>query len=171
MATFFFRATKIVLCGCLLWGGTTIAFADITIEQVAPGIYYGGAPKSESDYRRLQALGIKTVVDLRKFKPRKTDQSEHIVPAYGVAFQHIPMGFWPSRDDSPEGILQVMADPGIRPIYVHCMLGRDRTALLVALYRVRYLGWTRDAAYAAMQSNRFNRLLRDLDRYFWQHAG
>jgi protein tyrosine/serine phosphatase len=144
--------------------------ADLTIKLVAPGIYYGNAPRSESDYEQLQRLGIKTVLDMRKSAPRRSRVEQDLVSAHGMVYRRVLMGFRPTRDFTPEAALQVLADPGLRPVYMHCVLGRDRAALVAALYRVRYLGWSREAAYAAMQSERFNPFLFDLDRYFWRYA-
>jgi protein tyrosine/serine phosphatase len=72
--------------------------------------------------------------------------------------------------DNIEQAFVAMCDPSLQPIYVHCALGRDRTGLLVALYRVRQLGWSPAAAYQEMQSQRFNRLLIGIDHYFWNFA-
>jgi hypothetical protein len=35
---------------------------------------------------------------------------------------------------------------------------------------VKYLGWSSNAAYADMQRERFNPLLRNMDRYFRRYA-
>ena len=144
--------------------------AELKVKEVTPGVYYGNSPKSDSDYRELQVLGVKTVLDLRKFVSRRIATEQDCVPAYGMVYRQVAMGFQPTRDCTPEPVLQIMHDPSQQPIYVHCGLGRDRTALVAALYRVRYVGWTPEAAHAQMKSERFNRLLLDLDRYFSLYA-
>ncbi len=159
------------LAACALWLACTASVqADLKVTQVSPAVYYGNSPRSESDYHQLQALGIRTVIDLRKFTPRASAREEAQVSAHGMTYRLIAMGFRPTRDWTPEEVLQVLADPDAQPVYLHCMLGRDRAGLVVALYRVRFLGWDRESAYAVMQQERFNPLLRDLDRYFWLYA-
>ncbi|MGZ3721881.1 MAG: phosphatase domain-containing putative toxin [Bdellovibrionales bacterium] len=37
------------------------------------------------------------------------------------------------------------------PLYIHCEHGKDRTGLIVALYRIRYEGWSTDLAYKEWQ--------------------
>jgi hypothetical protein len=59
----------------------------------------------------------------------------------------------------------------LQPVYIHCELGRDRSGLIIGLYRVRYEGWSPCAAYAEMQQFGFNERLRGLDRYFWERHG
>ncbi len=146
------------------------ATADLKVRMVAPGVYFGEAPRTDCDYRELQALGIRTVVELRKFLPRKSEQEQSVAASYGMAHVLIPMGFRPTADCTPEEALAAMTDPSLMNVYVHCVLGRDRTGLVVALYRVRYLGWPAATAYEQMRAERFNPLLRDLDRYFWRYA-
>lgn len=162
---------RAILVECVL--GLTAALparADLKIQEVAPGVYYGASPRTEADYQQLQSLGIKTVLELRKFMRRGSEREEATVTSHCMAYRLVPMGFHPTRDCTPEAALAIVADPNYQPVYMHCLLGRDRTGLVAALYRVRYLGWSADAAYAVMQSERFNRLLLDLDRYFWRYA-
>jgi protein tyrosine/serine phosphatase len=81
-----------------------------------------------------------------------------------------PIGFYPERDGSPERAVRLLTNERLYPIYVHCELGRDRSGLVVGLFRVRCQGWSVCAAYAEMQWFGFNERLRGLDRYFWNHA-
>ena len=140
------------------------------IKKVTDGVYYGAVPRADCDYRQLQALGIKTLIDGRKFRKRTSSEEASLAPVYGMTYRHIEMGFRPTRDFAPESVLRIAADPAVQPVYFHCKLGRDRAALIAALYRVRFLGWSPDAAYALMRSERFNPFLFDLRRYFWRYT-
>jgi protein tyrosine/serine phosphatase len=40
------------------------------------------------------------------------------------------------------GILKVLEAPENSPVYVHCRQGHDRTAVVVACYRISHDGWT-----------------------------
>lgn len=162
--------TRIFWCAafCAL---ATPASAELNAREQAPGIYTGTAPKTASDYAELRRLQVRTVIDMRKFRPLDSRREEAMATRQGLVYHSLPIGFFPTRDGAPECVLRLLAEPRNHPVYIHCQLGRDRTGLVIALYRVRYLGWSPEAAFAAMQHQEFNPLLRDLDRYFWQHAG
>ncbi len=164
----FALSAALVACGSCL--ATRTALANLNIRQVAPGIYEGRAPRTAADYQQLKSLGIKTVVEMRRYKPHAIAREQQALAAYGIREYRVPMGFSPLRDGSPEQVLRLLRDPELQPIYFHCNLGRERTGLVVALYRVRYQGWSRAAAYDEMRRTRFNPLLRGMDRYFWQRS-
>jgi len=52
-------------------------------------------------------------------------------------------------------------------VYVHCTHGRDRTGLIVGLYRVLHEGWQAKDAYTEMNTEGFRPLNRNL-REFWE---
>ena len=70
-------------------------------------------------------------------------------------------------DCNLEETLQRMVQRRCGTVYVHCSLGRDRTGLIAALYRYRYLGWSPQRAFCEMQRGEFNSRLVELDDYFW----
>ena len=68
-------------------------------------------------------------------------------------------------------IVKLLSDPKSGRVYVHCEHGKDRTGLIVALYRVCHQGWSPDAAYAEMmekghgaRANQF--FTHSMDNYF-----
>jgi hypothetical protein len=142
----------------------------MNLWEIAPGVYAGGAPRTQADYQRLQCLGIKTIVDVRDPYPRLAARAECGADAYCLNRVAIPLGYRPMCNNTPELVLQIMTDAEQLPVYIHCNLGRDRAALVVALYRVRYLGWSPETAYNVMRAQRFNPFLRGLDEYFWAYA-
>jgi protein tyrosine/serine phosphatase len=144
--------------------------AAIEIAEVSPGIYRGPAPYTASDYRQLQALGIKTVLDIRKFRRRRLEEECRCVRAHDMMYTNVPVSFRPQRDGNAECALRALVDARRRPVYIHCELGRDRAGLIIALYRVRCEGWSLCAAYAEMERFGFNNRLRALENYFWDYA-
>jgi hypothetical protein len=144
--------------------------AALPIVEVAPGIYRGPAPESAADYCQLRDLGVRTVLDIRKFRRRKLDEHGRCVRAHGMNYLRVPIGFYPNRDCSPDRALRVLTNARLYPIYIHCQLGRDRSGLVIGLFRIRCQGWSACDAYAEMQQFGFNERLRGLDRYFWNHV-
>ena len=152
----------------VLTSGADAAQGDFSVRELGPGIYYGAAPETPADYCRLRSLGVKTIVELRKFQPRAIARERRLAGQYGLAWRHVPMGFHPLRDGSPECVLRIIAGSAHQPAYFHCNLGKDRAGLIVALYRVRFLGWAPGDAFAEMKRQQFNPKLQGLDDYFWR---
>lgn len=154
----------------LLLGQSSPAAAELNVMEVGPGVYVGSAPDALADFDHLQQLGIRTVIDSRPFRLPARRREERELVCRGIRYLHIPMDFHPADDRAPHHVLFHLTQSDHQPVYIHCQLGRDRTGLVVALYRVQCLGWPPAAAYAAMERQQFNPLLRDLDRYFWQNV-
>jgi len=59
-----------------------------------------------------------------------------------------------------------------QPIYLHCVLGRDRTSMLAGLYRIYFDGMTKEEAYRQMKAEGFRDVwfLHGLKEYFDKHA-
>lgn len=161
---------KLAICigaAAMSFAATDVARGDLPVRELAPGIYYGPPPRTAADYGQLRGLGVKTLLDLRKFWRGGIEDTRQAARHYGFAWRQAPIGFRPLRDGSPECALRVLADKGLRPVYFFCNLGKDRTGLVVALYRVRNLGWRPWTAFRAFKRQQFNPRMRGLDAYFW----
>ena len=130
----------------------------------APARFAGDAPAGIGRYARVDdglargakpgALGVsalagrgfRTVISLRH------DDDERVqVTAAGMRYVEIPMKIGPFGAPVPtpaqrEAFLAAATDPKGRPAYVHCHHGRDRTGVMIALYRVKVSGWAPDEA-------------------------
>jgi protein tyrosine/serine phosphatase len=106
-----------------------------------------------ADLAVLRELGIKTVLDLRS--TAEWESGRFPVDDHPVAFHHLPLVeeiLDPTRYSVPEGMLaaryqeiaqigssyiaqaiSIVADADTHPIVVHCLAGKDRTGVVVAL--------------------------------------
>jgi protein tyrosine/serine phosphatase len=108
--------------------------------EVVPGKIYRGAYPTEAGFKALHALGVKTDISLIQpaemggaiFEERKR------AAKYGVGLYFRPLKAGNARADEGEieDILSIMSDPANYPLYIHCKHGRDRTGMVVGLYRV-----------------------------------
>ena len=128
--------------------------------RVSPTIYRGAQPE-EGGFTLLKAMGIRTVVNLRyRHRERET------VEAAGMRSVEIPMNSFSRVDENTvRQVLAILADTDNHPVFLHCRHGKDRTGMIIALYRMTYQGWSKEAAVAEMKDYGFNDTLFQLKNY------
>jgi protein tyrosine/serine phosphatase len=114
--------------------------------RVDDHLYRGGQPTPDQ-IRKLYDLGVRTVVSLRG--PDADGEAEELA-ARSLGMRFIRHAF--SALTSPDANLlrTVVAElraPSDGAVYVHCRAGRDRTSLVVALYRVWVQSWAPATAW------------------------
>ncbi len=121
-------------------------------HQVDVDLFRGARPTS-SGLQWLAQHHIKTVINLED-RTGEVELEQFLVKKDKMQFLNFGMsGIFTPIDETVNAALAAVANPALRPIYIHCRFGRDRTGLIVALYRVRFEKWTPRAAY--------NELLQD----------
>lgn len=129
--------------------------------KVTPYLWRGAQPRGVAEFRKLEALGVKTILNLRAFHddfPELADTK--------LKYVRIPMfAHAPGQGQGSQLILalktieKLTKDPASRPVYVHCRGGNDRTGFTVAAYRMLYEDWTPDEAIQEMFDYGFHSLL------------
>jgi len=131
------------------------------LHRVAPGLYRGGQPSAEG-MRTLEALGVRTVVNLRGFH---SDRDE--LEGTGLTYRRIQFHTWHAEDEDVIQFLRVVTKPENQPVFVHCLHGADRTGTMCAIYRMAVQGWTVDDALAEMTTGGYgyHEIWKNLPRY------
>lgn len=129
--------------------------SEVTIKnfgQMDERFFRGGQPK-EKQYKELQALGIKTIIDLRD-DPEEYEKRQ--AEALGMRYVHLPMiaKKYPKAETVDE-FLKLVDDPSTGKFFVHCAGGRHRTGVLGAVYRFNHYGWNFDQVYSEMKKYDF----------------
>jgi len=129
-------------------------FEQKFVEVVAGKIYRGIQPGDDEDYEYLRRMGIKTHLNLRKYLWWQERGLHKRAESEGFLYRHTGMPtLWNEpKDPEVEEALGDLDDPSLQPIYVHCRLGKDRTGMLVALYRVLYQKWNGCSAWKEWKS-------------------
>jgi protein tyrosine/serine phosphatase len=115
-------------------------------QHVTPQLYRGGQP-SPGQLSLLYALGVRTIINLRD-TPATVASERKQAEALGMTYLNFP--FSGLADPNPtqlNAIVAAMTAAGPGSVYVHCQAGRDRTSLVVALYRVWVEGWDAQTAW------------------------
>jgi tyrosine-protein phosphatase SIW14 len=130
------------------------------VAMLCPEVYRGAQPTREG-YRRLRAMGVKTVINLRRF----TDSRDE-VEAAGLNYVSIPIyasiGSSPPTDEQLQRFFDTVLDPSKQPVFLHCKHGKDRTGMMAALYRIERQGWSNLEAIAEMQQFGYHDVFVDL---------
>jgi protein tyrosine/serine phosphatase len=117
--------------------------------QVSDTLYRGAQPTAEG-MKQLQAMGVKTVINLRSFS---SDRDE--LKGTNLHSEHLWVKTWHPEEEDVIRFLQIAADPARQPVFVHCKHGADRTGTMCAIYRVAIQGWTKEKAIEEMTKGPF----------------
>jgi protein tyrosine/serine phosphatase len=121
------------------------------IAQVSEALYRGAQP-DEAGFRELKKMGIKTIINLRDFHSDKDK-----IKGLGFRYCEIPSNAADIEENEIIAFIKAATDPVDAPAFVHCQHGSDRTGLMVAIYRIYVMGWSKAEA------------LKELDAFGWHH--
>jgi len=116
--------------------------------KVNDRLYRGGQPKKKDGIKKLADLGIKTIVNLRgESDETKAEESE--AKSLGMQFFNIPMSSaGRPTEEQVKRIFEIVESKENGPVFIHCRRGSDRTGVIVAIFRIKFDGWTDDQALA-----------------------
>jgi len=121
------------------------------LYQLTPTLYRGAQPTA-AGMKQLEAMGIKTVINLRWLHSDK-DEAE----GTSLNLVSIPCQAWDKElDEQAVRFLETVTDPANQPVFVHCQHGADRTGTMCAIYRIVVQGWSVDAALEEMTAGGYN---------------
>lgn len=143
------------------------------LEQVDPGVWRSGEPRSAAGWAYLKSLGIKTVVKLNY----DTEGSDQAAIDAGLTVVYLPIPpendlpsvFEKPNSDTIQKAVEQLAKGG--GVLVHCTHGQDRTGIVVGIYRVVHDGWTKDAAWTEMVNHNFHQELVGLMEFWGDFHG
>lgn len=110
------------------------------LREVHVNLYRGGAPSIEDVHFLKKKFNVKKIVSLDAIAAKKIHRAttllgiEHIVLPIDIAKRSTLLKFL------RHNISDLLGHNG--PTFVHCMEGKDRTGLAVALYRCEHDGWS-----------------------------
>jgi hypothetical protein len=118
--------------------------------KVTDGIFRGALPDAEGYRALVNKLGVRRVCSLTE-GARERDRESAL--ANGIEeWRHIPFADHeaPRAERVREWLDLMRTAPREGAIYTHCMGGRHRTGVLVAVLRVTDGGWTKEQALQEM---------------------
>jgi len=119
------------------------------LYKLSDNLYRSAQPSAEGMIN-LEAMGIRTIVNLRLLN---SDRDE--IEGTDLGYVHINMEAWDADEEEVVEFLKVASDPNRVPVLVHCSLGSDRTGTMCAVYRIVVQGWAKDEAIREMTQGGF----------------
>ncbi len=115
------------------------------LYKVSDDLYRSGQP-SDIGLANLEAMGIKTILNLRCFHWDRFFKFGK--PA--CSYEHIYFKAWNPGVKDVVRFLRIVTDPSRTPVLVHCHRGSERAGTMVAVYRIAVQGWSKEAAIREM---------------------
>ncbi len=110
-------------------------------HKINENLYRGGQPSPEG-IKKLAELGIKTIITFREMR-EKIQREKELAEAHGLQFIHLHLSNWfASKDEEIHAIIEVIRNPELQPVFIHCKRGADRTGTIIAVYRMKFENWT-----------------------------
>jgi len=149
-----FRCRSVGVAGLLL--ATTVLlgaasrpaeWAQPVAREGVPNLFkvtdrlYRSAQPSAAGMKNLEAMGIRTVINLRAFHSDRA-----VVARTALLNEELSVKTWHLEDEDVVRVLRILKDPARGPFLVHCQHGADRTGTMIAMYRIVVQGWSREQA-------------------------
>ncbi len=121
------------------WAAPMINLSLENCYRVSDELYRCEQPK-EDDIADLQALGIRSILNLRRWNsdPKALEQAGFKLIVERMEADDLTV------DHLVAALRQIKAAP--KPVLLHCWHGSDRTGSVVAAYRIVFQDWTPAAA-------------------------
>jgi protein tyrosine phosphatase (PTP) superfamily phosphohydrolase (DUF442 family) len=166
-------ALAVMMLVSALCAGCSSGLQRSPMVQVASGIYEGCKPIGQADFDILKQKGIKTILSVETV-PWNVIPERRRARQNGILFTNVPIIASPLQPSEKrvQQALRALTEPSLRPVFMHCHLGHDRTTFLIGLYRMYYEGLPPEAAWNEMLRAKFHShpRLRGFTTYFWSHT-
>ena len=127
--------------------------------KVTEGVWRGEQPTAEG-MATLKSMGVKTIVSLCALH-----SDRNMLRGLGLGYAHFPCTALAGDDEVVASFLKIATDPAMRPVFVHCQHGSDRTGVVIAAYRVTVQGWAMAKARRELPRFNFHKIFVPLERY------
>ncbi len=136
------------LPSCAYLGYLKDPFADIpNFHEVNPQLYRGGMLDKTAGWDKLKTLKIKSIISFEEENPQSCKRKQ-TAESFGLKVYSIPVSLYAAPTDKQVlEFLTIALTSENQPIFVYCNNGRDRSGVMIALYRVVVEGWTIKNAY------------------------
>ena len=141
-------------------------------HEVHPFLYRSGQP-TEAGLKKLQEMGVKTIIDLRAPSEQHFDEKA-AAGKLGLKYIRLVMTSEPPDrkqvDTFISAVIKAKNGKNQGSVLVHCAHGSDRTGCLVGIWRVSQEDWSYADAYKEMRKYWFTPKFTRLAQAVKDHA-
>ena len=130
------------------------------VARLNAGLYRGAQPEGEG-FNALKAMGVKTIINLR-YHHSSDEEAKKAGLNYVEIRIKANVTSRPPTDEQVKLFFDTVLDPAKQPVYFHCMVGKDRTGTMAALYRIEVDGWSNEEAIEELHSFGYHTYYKDL---------
>ena len=127
------------------WAAPVAAAGAPNLHRVTPFLYRSAQP-SKAGFKTLEALGVRTVIDLRAYH---SDRRE--AKGTGLRLVDLDIRTWKVAERDVVEVLKLLRRREEGPFLVHCQHGADRTGVMMAMFRMVEQGWSKEEALREMR--------------------
>lgn len=127
------------------WAEPVAAAGAPNLHRVTPFLYRSAQPTREG-FKNLEALGVRTVIDLRAYH---SDRRE--AKGTGLRLVELDIRTWKVAEADVVEVLRRLRRREDGPFLVHCQHGADRTGVMMAMFRMVEQGWSKEEALREMR--------------------
>jgi hypothetical protein len=142
------------------------------LRIITPGkMYRSGEMTAEGFRDAVERLGLRTIINLQDEYPDPdiplnylgtgTVKESELCRELGVRYVYLPPDLI-SRKKVPaqrpgaiDRYLELLDDPSVYPVLIHCRAGLHRTGVMAAVYRMEYDHFSRDEALRELRDHGF----------------
>lgn len=118
------------------------------LYRIDKNVYRSEQPNSKY-FKELEKIGIKEVLNLRKYYSDKSKTKHTIIKAQHIRIKASEI----NENDIIEALKIIKNSEG--SVLFHCYFGADRTGAVAAMYRIVFQGWTKQEAIDEMVNGGF----------------
>ncbi|WP_422081846.1 tyrosine-protein phosphatase [Ulvibacterium sp.] len=118
------------------------------LYRINDSIYRSEQP-SKKGFRELEALGIKTIINLRRLK-----EDNKKAKGTDLQLKKIPLRAAKMVEADINNVLHII-QVSEKPALIHCWHGSDRTGVIIAAYRVVVENWEKERAIREFKRKEF----------------
>ena len=116
--------------------------------KIDKGVYRSEQPEAQH-FKALKRYGITEILNLRYYHSDEKKAKET-----NLTLHHLRMNAHAIRNQDVIAALKIIKNRK-GSILIHCFHGSDRTGVIIAMYRIVFQNWSKEAALEELQSEKF----------------